>query len=159
LTEFQVSKEEGNIIKALDDPKSWTDTFSRYQDSKLLNVFFAQELARKIKHSSVPEDSKIVVSSCNPGLVLSEKDINDSESHIPAPFRAAARGYPEGTQTHLFASIDPSAGKPGDINFYHNCKATETADITLGEQGDALRERVWRDTLEVLDVTEQDFQL
>lgn len=159
LTELKISQDEGNIIKAFDDPKNWTDTFSRYMDSKLLNVFFAQELARKIKQSSVPEDSKIVVSSCNPGIVMSREMANDETSLMPAVFRAVSRDFPEGCQTHLFASIDPSAGKPGDHQFYHNCKATETADITLGEQGDALRERVWRDTLEVLGVTDQELQL
>ncbi|KAG2177349.1 hypothetical protein INT43_008006 [Umbelopsis isabellina] len=159
VTEFKISQNEGNIIKAFDDPKNWTDTFSRYMDSKLLNVFFAQELAIKIKQSKVPEDSKIVVSSCNPGIVMSKEMAKDEASIIPAPFRAVARDFPEGCQTHLFASIDPSAGKPGDSHFYHNCKATETADITLGEQGDALRERVWRDTLKVLGVTEQELLL
>jgi hypothetical protein len=141
----------------MDSENNWTNVVVRYFDTKLLNVFYAQELGRKLQQSQVKEDKNIVVSIVNPGLVLSRAQIEDPNS--PIPHRELARDYPEGCKTHLFASIDPSAGKPGEVFYYSNCAQFETADITLGKEGDALRERVWRDTLEVLGVTDQYFQL
>jgi retinol dehydrogenase-12 len=157
--ELSAAKEEGNIIRAMNTEKIWTNVLDRYFDTKLLNVFFARELANKLSQSQIPEDKKIVVSSCNPGLCMSPEDAANPNHPIPLPLRAIARDYPEGCKTHVFASIDPSASKAGQFEFYSNCAPLETADITLGKEGDALRERVWKDTLEVLGVTEQDFQL
>ncbi|CAM0139106.1 hypothetical protein VKS41_007865 [Umbelopsis sp. WA50703] len=158
-TEFSLSKEQGNIIKAMDSEKSWTNNRDRYFDTKLLNVLYAQELGNKLHQSKVKEDKKIVVAIVNPGLVLSREQIDDPNSPLPADRRAIARDYPEGCKTHLFASIDPNAAQPNEVIYYANCKPFETADITLGKKGEALRERVWKDTLEVLGVTEQEFQL
>jgi hypothetical protein len=158
-TEFSLSKEKGNIIKAMDSEKSWTNNRDRYFDTKLLNVLYAQELGKRLQQSKVKEDKKIVVAIVNPGLVLSREQIDDPNSPLPADRRAIARDYPEGCKTHLFASIAPNAAQPNEVIYYANCKPFETADITLGKEGEALRERVWKDTLEVLGVTEQEFQL
>ncbi|KAJ2955340.1 hypothetical protein NQZ79_g8643 [Umbelopsis isabellina] len=158
-TELSVSKEQGNMIKAMDSQKSWTNNRDRYFDTKLLNMLYAQELGKKLQQSQVKEDKKIVVAVVNPGLVLSREQIEDPVSPLPAERRAIARDYTEGCKTHLFASIDPSTAKPTEVIYYTNCRPFEAADITLGPEGEALRKRVWQDTLEVLGVTEQDFQL
>ncbi|KAJ2961411.1 hypothetical protein NQZ79_g3327 [Umbelopsis isabellina] len=157
--EFPAAKEDGNIIKTMNSEKTWTNVLDRYMDSKLLNVFFANELANKLKQSNVPEDKKIVVASCNPGLCMSPEDAANPNHPIPAPLREISRDYTEGCKTHVFTSIDPSVNKPGQFVFYSNCAPLETADITLGKDGDVLRERVWRDTFEVLGVTEQEYQI
>lgn len=143
----------------MDSETSWENVIVRYYDSKLLNVFFAQELGKKLQQSQIKEHRQIVVSIVNPGLVRSRAEIEDPNSRLPAGMRELARDYIQGCKTHLFASIDPSAGKPGEVVYYSNCAPVEPADITLGKEGDALRERAWKDTLEVLGVTEQDFQL
>ncbi|GAB5591165.1 hypothetical protein Unana1_06065 [Umbelopsis nana] len=156
-TEFKVSRESGNIMKNMTTPESYESPFERYKDTKLLNIFFAEELANKLRDSKVSEDRKIVVSSCNPGLVLSSFAA-DLTTLLPRILENA-RNLVEGCKTHLFASIDPSAGVPGKANFYHNCAPTEPSDITLGEEGDVLRKRTWNDTLETLHVKEQDFDL
>lgn len=157
--EFSAAKEEGNIIKAMNSEKTWTSIIDRYFDSKLLNVFFATELANKLKQSNVAEDKKIVVTSCNPGLCMSAEEAANPNNPIPAPLREISRDYTEGCKTHVFTSVDPSVNKPGQFVFYSNCAPLETADITLGKDGDVLRERVWRDTIEVLGATEQQYQL
>jgi hypothetical protein len=141
----------------LDKQEYFAGPRERYQDTKLLNLFFAQELANKLSQSKAEEDHKIVVSSCNPGLVLSS--FSAEMTSIPEHIMKHARKLEEGCKTHLFASIDPSAGTPGEAKFYHNCRPTEAADITLGEEGDVLRKRVWKDTLEVLQITEADLNL
>lgn len=139
--------------------KNWTSTGLRYFDTKLLNIFFAQELGRKLQQSNVTEDKNIVVSLVNPGLVMSRSVIDDPNSPLNEMQRKYARDYPEGCKTHLFATIDPSAGISGDVIYYTNCAPQETGDITLGKDGDALRERVWEYTFEVLGVKEESFQL
>jgi hypothetical protein len=159
-TEFLPSKEEGNLIKAMNYEKTWTTTGMRYFDTKLLNIFFAQELGKKLQKSKVEEDKKIVVSIANPGLVMPRSVVENPDAPLTDMQRKYARDYPEGCKTHLFASIDPSAGKLGAVIYYSNCAPVkETADITLGKGGDELRERVWRDTFEALEVTDRDFQL
>ncbi|KAJ2961410.1 hypothetical protein NQZ79_g3326 [Umbelopsis isabellina] len=158
-TKFSPSKEEGNLIKIMDSEKSWEDVIVRYYDTKLLNVFYAQELGKKLQRSQSKDDKNIVVSIVNPGLVRSRAEIDDPNSPIPAAMRELARDYVQGCKTHLFASIDPSAGKPGEAVYYTNCAPVEPADITLGKEGDSLRERVWKDTLEVLGITEHEIQL
>ncbi|KAJ2958235.1 hypothetical protein NQZ79_g6143 [Umbelopsis isabellina] len=159
-TDFLPSKEDGNLIKAMNTPKVWTTTGLRYFDTKLLNIFFAQELGKKLLQSKVAEDKNIVVSIVNPGLVLPRSVVEDPNSPLTDMQRKYARDYPEGCKTHVFATVDPSAGKLGDVTYYTNCAPVkEIGDITLGKDGDALRERVWRDTFEVLGVTDEDFQL
>lgn len=143
----------------MDSEKNWTNNSDRYFDTKLLNVLYAQELGKKLQQSQVKEDKKIVVAVVNPGLVLSREQIEDPNSPLSAERRAIARDYPEGCKTHLFASIDPSAGKPAEVIYYSNCRPFEAADITLGPEGEALRKRVWKDTLEVVGVNEQEFKL
>ncbi|KAH8548662.1 hypothetical protein BGW37DRAFT_505798 [Umbelopsis sp. PMI_123] len=135
---FRSSQQSGSIIKAMNTPEYYNDPRERYMDTKLLNVFFAQELAKKLAQSKHEVDHKIVVSSSS-----------------PPPLVAIARNLEQGAMTHLFACIDPSAGTPGQGIFYHNCQPTETADITLGEEGDILRKRAWKDTLEVLPSLDQ----
>jgi hypothetical protein len=151
---FRSSQQSGSIIKAMNTAEYYNDPRERYMDTKLLNVFFAQELAKKLAQSKHEVDHKIVVSSCNPGLVLSTHADTMTE-HLPPPLVAIARNLEQGAMTHLFACIDPSAGTPGQGIFYHNCQPTETADITLGEEGDILRKRAWKDTLEVLPSLDQ----
>ncbi|KAG2178807.1 hypothetical protein INT43_001653 [Umbelopsis isabellina] len=158
-TEFLPSNEDGNVIKAMNNQKAWTSTGLRYFDTKLLNIFFAHELGRKLQQSKVAEDKNIVVSIVNPGLVMPQSVIDDPNSQLNAIQRKYARDYPEGCKTHVFATVDPSAGKPGDVTYYTNCAPQETGDITLGKDGETLRERVWRDTLEVLGVNNESFQL
>ncbi|KAG2184354.1 hypothetical protein INT44_009369 [Umbelopsis vinacea] len=148
------AQQDGNIIKAMDTPEYYADARERYMDTKLLNVFWTQEFAKKMTQSTVEEDHKIVVSSCNPGLVLSTNS-DFMRENLPPALLEVARNMEEGCKTHLFACIDPSAGTPGEANFYHNCQPTETADITLGAEGDILRKRVWKDTIEVLPTLDQ----
>jgi hypothetical protein len=126
----------------------------RYMDTKLLNVFWTQEFAKKMTQSKLEEDHKIVVSNCNPGLVLSTNS-DFMRENLPPQLLDVARNIDEGSKTHIFACIDPSAGTPGEAIFYHNCEPTETADITLGAEGDILRKRVWKDTIEVLPTLDQ----
>ncbi|GAB5592365.1 hypothetical protein Unana1_07265 [Umbelopsis nana] len=156
-TEFKVSRESGNIMKNMKTPESYESPFERYKDTKHLNIFFVEEIANKLRDRKVSEERKIVVSNCNPGLVLSR--FAADQTTLPPCILENARNLVEGCKTHLFASIDPSAGVPGKANFYHNCEPTGPSDITLGEEGDVQRKRTWNDTLEVLHVKEQGFDL
>ena len=148
------AEQKGNIIKAMSTPEYYGDPRERYMDTKLLNVFFTQEFAKKMSQSKLEEDHKIVVSNCNPGLVLSTNKEFMLEN-LPPQLVDLARDLDEGSKTHIFACIDPSAGIPGEAIFYHNCEPTETADITLGAEGDVLRQRVFKDTMDVLPPLDQ----
>ncbi|RUS34626.1 hypothetical protein BC938DRAFT_479455, partial [Jimgerdemannia flammicorona] len=59
-----------NLLTALNDCTAF-DTGKLYGVTKLFNVLFVQELARRLARSPLPGDRSIVVSSLNPGLTNS----------------------------------------------------------------------------------------
>ncbi|CAM0135623.1 unnamed protein product [Umbelopsis sp. WA50703] len=104
--ELLAAKEEGNIIKAMNNEK----------------------LANKLSQSNVTEDKKIVVSSCIPGLCMSPEDAANPIIHFPR-------------HSEQLLEIILKAARPMCLQL-----------LTPAQ-------RTWKDTLEVLGVTEQDFQL
>ncbi|CRK97376.1 CLUMA_CG010766, isoform B [Clunio marinus] len=76
--------------------------FSVYSQSKLANVLFANELARKLKGTGV------TVNSCHPGVVKTEigRDVS-YQTYFEALFGPWMKTVEEGAQTQIRLAVDP----------------------------------------------------
>jgi NAD(P)-dependent dehydrogenase (short-subunit alcohol dehydrogenase family) len=110
--------------------RTWTGS-SEYAVSKLCNVLFSQELARRM-------DGRGVTSyALHPGVVAS-----DFFRWVPQPFRSVIKLFmisPErGARTSLYCATDPSlAGVSG--RFYDNCAEREPSRVATA----GLAARLW----------------
>jgi len=117
-----------------------------YAATKLFNVQFAQEYARRIPHNTV------WICSANPGYTesqLGQKDVQTGESK-PLHFSngLTKRSTYDGAKSIIFAAIDPHVGKSG--GFYSEMHEARTNSVTHGQAGQEFAGRVWKDTVEVL---------
>ena len=95
----------GIDFDAVTKPTKSTTAFNEYSVSKLANVLFSAELARRLG-----PDSSIRTYSLHPGVVAS-----DIWRRIPWPFRSLAKRFmitnEEGAQTSIHCATSPEAGQ------------------------------------------------
>ncbi|GJJ74916.1 hypothetical protein EMPS_07274 [Entomortierella parvispora] len=165
------SKDSDSFVRALDDPTNVESFKQRYPDSKLMNVLFTRSLATHLKASSHPQDKKITVSVINPGLVASEFGTKSEVSiwsrlgftvmmSIMRGF--LARNIMDGAKTTVFAAIEPECGiENGAENglYYSSCRVAPVNPIVEGEEGKALGERLWKETIETIQTTPTEFDI
>ncbi|KAJ3041547.1 hypothetical protein HDV00_009022 [Rhizophlyctis rosea] len=137
------------ILAASNDPSTFggapNSQFPRYMLSKLFNVLFAQELARR--------QPNIFTCSVNPGLTISElgQDARDGTTHsgsaASAAFGVSPRPTVEGAKAIVYCSV---ADKPGTSGgYYTNCREEEASKVTLGKEGEEFGGRLWKESVEV----------
>lgn len=101
-----------------------------YAVSKLANVLFAQELARRCA------DSGVTTYSLHPGVIAS-----DAWRRVPGPVRFTMKLFmkstTEGAQTSLYCATSPEvANRSG--RFYDNCREKEPSPVATPELGSEL---------------------
>ncbi|RUP08581.1 hypothetical protein BC936DRAFT_140119, partial [Jimgerdemannia flammicorona] len=130
-----------NLLTALNDCTAF-DTGKLYGVTKLFNVLFVQELARRLARSPLPGDRSIVVSSLNPGLTNS--GLGDSSLRFIIMKFFFARSVEKGATTSVYVATAPEVAKLTPYGrYYSNCKAEEAAELTLGVEGEELAGRLW----------------
>ncbi|RUS30119.1 hypothetical protein BC938DRAFT_479832 [Jimgerdemannia flammicorona] len=146
-----------NILTTLNNSTAW-DTANRYRVTKLFNVLFVQELARRLARSPLLGDRSIVVSSVNPGLTNTNIGVG-SLSFIVKKL-LFGRSAERSAITSVYVATAPEVAKLTPYGrYYSNCMAEEAADLTLGVEGEELAGRLWRESLEVIEVTDAEVKL
>lgn len=111
-----------------------------YAKSKLANIYFVRELARRLKAQA----SDIVVNAVHPGVVASgfardgdAKGVVGLFFNLGRPFFLSAQ---DGARTSVFVASSPSlAGKSG--GYYAKCKLTKPSKAA---QNDDAARRLWQ---------------
>src|SRR3569832_1508134 len=119
----------------LDRPKSYGIIgMPGYGTTKLMNILFTRELARKL------EGTGVTVNSVHPGSV--HTNLGDPPRAIKVMLRPFFRTAQDGAKTSLYVAVDPSLdGVTG--KYFANSKL---ADNKLSKQAkdDALAAELWR---------------
>ncbi|KAG0056068.1 hypothetical protein BGZ83_006505 [Gryganskiella cystojenkinii] len=163
-------KDTPNIIETMDDPNNAASFKNRYPLTKLMNLFFARSLASHLQESNHPEDRKITVQVLNPGLVSSEFG-NKGEPLIKRFARTAmlfvmraliARNIMEGAKTSVYAATAPECGIEHGAQsgqYYSSCRVAKINPILEGEAGKELGERLWKETIQTIEITPHEFDI
>jgi len=119
--------------------------FSQYPSTKLLNVLFAQEFARRCPYP-------IWICSANPSLTRSELGTKDpiSGDHVSDSPNIGwePRPTPEGSKTIIYAAISPEAKTNG--GYYSEVRERHTRSSTKGEVGKQFARNVWKESVGII---------
>ncbi|RUP09313.1 hypothetical protein BC936DRAFT_140068 [Jimgerdemannia flammicorona] len=141
-----------NILTALNNSTAW-DSANRYRVTKLFNVLFVQELARRLARSPLLGDRSIVVSSVNSGLT--NTDIGVGSLSFTMRKLLFGRSAERSAITSVYVATAPEVAKLTPYGrYYSNCIAEKAANLTLGVEGEELAGRLWRESLEVIGGTD-----
>ncbi len=117
--------------------------FPEYCVSKLANVFFNMELAKRLSGTGTS------TYALHPGVVAS-----DIWRRVPFPFRNIAMLFmitnEEGAQTTLHCAVSEAAGRENGL-YYDKCKPVATAKLG---QDEALAKDLWERSLEWTGATD-----
>ncbi|KIJ25765.1 hypothetical protein M422DRAFT_55811 [Sphaerobolus stellatus SS14] len=139
-----------NISEKLSDPdytKKSSPMDSRYYLSKLLNVFLVRALV-----AHLPSPSPVTVTSVHPGVCQSEliREIKGPIKFIVNIFYAMlARTAEMGSRAVIWGAL----GGENDVvhgRYLDSCRVDEENDWVLGEQGQIMQDKLWKETIEVL---------
>ncbi|EGN95975.1 hypothetical protein SERLA73DRAFT_185437 [Serpula lacrymans var. lacrymans S7.3] len=126
---------------------------ARYNDSKLLNVFFARAF-----NSHLPQTTPLTVSAVNPGFCYSQlrRDMYDRFFYnliMRIGEILLAWTTEEGSRQLVFAAVG-ARDKEGEERmkgaFISQSKVIEPSDLVLSKEGGVLQERLWNETIEIL---------
>lgn len=98
-----------------------------YQQSKLANVLFTKELARRLHESNI---ENVSVYSLHPGVITSDlgRHLDDTyfrgAQFILGAFRLVMKNCEQGAQTTIHCCVDEQAGKDTGL-YYAECAVTE----------------------------------
>ncbi|KAF8180838.1 short-chain dehydrogenase [Pholiota molesta] len=132
------------------DPEYMPKVFdmSRYQDTKLLNIFFVRALSERLK------DDSIIVDSLNPGYCYSS--LRRKMTGIRAVLdwlmeKVLAYTTEEGSRQIVYAAIANEDKKEEMQGAYISLsKITEPSDFVIGEEGKHAQDRLWDNLIEEL---------
>ncbi|KAK1981714.1 short chain dehydrogenase [Colletotrichum cereale] len=144
LAKFRERNAE-DIYKALNTNKSLTD---RYNTTKLMQVILGRQMAIAADAS---DKGRVQVTTLNPGLCATELF-----RHIPFPFtiivklgmKLLARSAEVGSRCLVAAAF---AGEEAHGRYMSDCAVVEFPKIMRGEEGEQMQERLWEETVEVLN--------
>ncbi|KAJ3032823.1 hypothetical protein HDV00_007046 [Rhizophlyctis rosea] len=125
-------------------PGGWEQQFQRYQATKLFNVLFAQELARRR-----PDIFSVAAS---PGATISElgqagRDGTKNNVEGGVIFGVPVRPTVDGAKAIMYPAV---ADKPGSNGgYYLNCREENASELTLGDEGKAFAARLWTESVDV----------
>ena len=100
---------DGIPFDKLHDPKAYAMA-KWYGYSKLANILYARELARRLKESSAPNNSQVYVNAIHPGVVNTElmRQFGTWVNWLLTPAKWLFMLTPEqGALTQLYAATDP----------------------------------------------------
>ncbi|KAK1961443.1 short chain dehydrogenase [Colletotrichum sublineola] len=144
LAKFRECNAE-DIYKALNANKSLWD---RYNTTKLMQVILARQMAIATDASG---KGRVQVTTLNPGLCSTELF-----RHIPFPFtvilkvvmKLIARSPEVGSRCLMAAAF---AGEEAHGRYMSDCAVVEFPKIMQGEEGEQMQERLWAETIEILN--------
>ncbi|KAF9442180.1 NAD(P)-binding protein [Macrolepiota fuliginosa MF-IS2] len=119
----------------------------RYQDTKLLNVFFVRALSERLKNQSV------IVNCVNPGFCYSEIRRNVTTLATRVLEWVFARSTEQGSRQLVYGAIGGANDqelenlKGAYINI---ARVDEPSDFVLGEDGKKREGKLWNDLVHVL---------
>ncbi|KAF7966701.1 hypothetical protein HWV62_37328 [Athelia sp. TMB] len=149
-----ISKKEQaspNILATMNSKEHCTSSVMshRYQDTKLLNIFFARALTARL-----PLSAPVVVTNANPGFCKS-----DLRHGMPFPQsavaglaeKAIAFKTEEGSRQLVYGAI----GGGENLNelrgaFVSAGCVKEVSDFVLSPEGGAVENRIWTETIDIL---------
>ncbi len=112
-----------------------------YEVSKLANVLFTKELARRLG-----DDSTITTYALHPGVVAS-----DIWRKVPAPFRWVMKRFmitnEEGAETSLYCATSPKSANETGL-YYDSCRVKDPSAVSKDE---ALAKELWEKSMEWTD--------
>jgi NAD(P)-dependent dehydrogenase (short-subunit alcohol dehydrogenase family) len=124
------------------DPKEYSFA-KEYAKSKLMNVLFTKELAKRVAQKN------IIVAAVHPGVVKSNIGADSIENQVikflytilmSIVFGIFGRSGEEGAKTTVFAAVDDSI-KTGE--YYDSCKVGKVQEQALDEQ---LQLQLWEES-------------
>jgi len=141
------STSDQGILDWLNDPSKPMQ--SRYPVSKLLNLFFARELAARL-----PEGTPLVINAVNPGFCVSALRRNiPLFRHIVFWFMETFISWSteRGSRQLIFAALG-NQHEPGEMKgaYISSSQIVEPSDYVLSDEGADVQKRLWHETLTVL---------
>ena len=115
---------------------------SGYPVSKLLNLFFARELA-----SRLPEDSPLIVNAVNPGLCFSALRRN-SPLYLQIGFWFSdifiSWSTERGSRQLIFAALG-NQDRPDEMKgaYISSSKVVESSDYVISDEGAKVQKQLW----------------
>lgn len=115
-----------------------------YGQSKLANILFANELAKKLKGTGV------TVNSCHPGIVHTELGRHMSKSWIRPIYKKVLAPFyktiPEGAQTQIRLAVDPELDEVSG-RYFKDCEESKPSDAARNSE---TAKWLWRKSTEVI---------
>lgn len=155
LTTFETQAKKPNILEALNEETSSGAMRQRYFQTKLLNLFFARALATRLPSPS-QENHNPIVTNVNPGWCKTQlnRDQNLLLKYMLGIFKhVIGRTAEEGSRTIVWAALahldDTLHGR-----YTTSCRIDEESDYSLSPEGKDVENRIWNETISVLEVVD-----
>lgn len=147
--------ESPSILEQLNDEKYSVKRMSqRYYVTKLFTIFFLHTLAARLPAPSADAPG-LVITAVNPGWCRTQlmRELNGTITgfffHLGE--RLLARTVEMGSRAVVWAAVThPDGGASLHGHYIHCCRVEEESDYSLSEEGKKVRERLWKETVEVL---------
>jgi len=139
-TPFREQKAE-KIVEHLNDKQFFSDTMDRYSVTKLLNVFWALELA-----SRIPQE-EVIINLINPGSVDTGLH-RDGNIFIQTFDRVLGRSREEGGRLLIDAAVVKGAESHG--KYLSEAKLTTVSPFAKSKEGLVVQKKLWKETEEWL---------
>jgi len=158
----KLTKEEvecDNILRKINDKEHCTSRVmsSRYDLTKLFNVFFVRELTKRL-----PANSPVIVNTVNPGYCKSElrRNLSFTLRMLHKIMEALlARTTEEGSRQLLWAAIG-GTGRESELRggYVSKSELQEVSDFVLSDEGAVVQTRIWDESVEILLRVEPKFE-
>ncbi|GAB1860371.1 Retinol dehydrogenase 11 [Camponotus japonicus] len=150
-----------HIFGAIHDDLNLKESYTplkAYMQSKLANILFTKELARRLKEANI---KGINVYSLHPGVITTELGRHFSRTIFPGAntlfrmiLRPVLKNPEEGAQTTLYCSVDEKTANETGL-YYQECKV---ATAQWRTQNDRIAKNLWDQTCRLLHLKpDEDF--
>ncbi|KAM5359877.1 hypothetical protein ACJZ2D_014132 [Fusarium nematophilum] len=144
--DFKEQDAPEGIFKSMNDEEK-ADMASRYQTTKLLEVFVVREMAARMPADSYP----VTINVTNPGLCESGLGGGEQGLLFKVFYLLFARSAEVGSRNLAYSA---SAGPETHGQYIDRCRIQAPAAITTGAAGMMTQERVWDELMAKLDKIE-----
>ena len=145
-----------NILLDFNDLNFETREYSAmkaYKQSKLANVLFTKELARRLKDADV---ANVTVYSLHPGVITTDLGRHLDDTYFKGArlllgtFRFLMKSCEQGAQTTIHCSIDDQAGKETGL-YYAECQPKEPSNEAKDMD---VAKKLWETSLKLVGLDE-----
>lgn len=138
-------------LEELSNPRSY-GSWKAYSQSKLANVLFTYELARRLERSSIPGASNIAVNALHPGFVATNFGISNGGlfKNFFRLTQLAAITPEKGARTTIYLATSPEVeGVTG--KYFDRCKAVRSSAVSYDQE---TAQKLWQASLEMTGLSE-----